>query len=359
MSGSSSAQTDGIWPGYVAAMASLMLSLVLVLAVLAVTISQIGSLSDSYDQAILRAGFGSREQVERLAKVTGITDDNTTTSPTSTTSPVSTTSPTSSAAQQATADFIAGRLENSVLDLRLANFDRDAARNAAEWVARDKNLLQQIDLSQVNLEKLNYTKLDISKIDLSKNLSPDDLKKIDFSQVDLGNLTAKRVEALKPFLAKEGIRYQLLVQSKKKPASVATDNATQLKAPTPSPKAETAKLAPVVAQVPAQTPSPEKPEKLFITFIEESMEPLPQQKQQIVVALSRMKQDSAGVRIWTHLPNDDMNLRRTAYARLTSLRTMAVEAGFPPAAIKMDIETVSGMPALQREMTLYAAVKPK
>jgi hypothetical protein len=39
MAVSSSELTDGIWPGYVAAMASLLLSLVLVLAVLAVDTS--------------------------------------------------------------------------------------------------------------------------------------------------------------------------------------------------------------------------------------------------------------------------------------------------------------------------------
>ena len=47
MAASSSELTDGIWPGYVAAMASLLLSLVLVLAVLAVTISQIGTITET------------------------------------------------------------------------------------------------------------------------------------------------------------------------------------------------------------------------------------------------------------------------------------------------------------------------
>ena len=328
-------------------MASLLLSLVLVLAVLAVTISQIGSLSDAYEQAILKSGFASREQVARLAKVAGLTDDN------------GVPPPPSSTAQAGAANPITGTLDSSILDMRLANFDRDAAGQAAQWVAKDKNLLQQIDLSAVDLGKLNYTKLDISKIDLSKNLSPAELKKIDFSQVDLSNLTPKRVEALQPFLAKEGIRYQMWVQGLKKPASAVSEKAPGTPAPTPSPTIEAAKTAPVPAPVVAEVQIPEKPEKLFIHFIEESMEPLPQQKQLIVLALSRMSQEAAGVRIWTNLPNDDMYLRRTAFSRLTSLRSLAMEAGFPAAGIKIDIETVTGMPAPQREMTLYAAVKLK
>ena len=44
-----------IWPGYVAAMASLLLSLLLLLSVLVFAMSQIGAIVDRYEQEILRA----------------------------------------------------------------------------------------------------------------------------------------------------------------------------------------------------------------------------------------------------------------------------------------------------------------
>ena len=203
MAASSSELTDGIWPGYVAAMASLLLSLVLVLAVLAVTISQIGTITEGYNEAIRKSGFGSKEQVDRLAKVAGIGDgtgDGTGTGNAKASAGMP-------SAQKGAPSLIKAKPDRFILDMGRANFDRDAARRAAEWVGRDKNLLRQIDLSKVDLSKLNYSKLDISKIDLSKNLTADELKKIDFSKVNLGHLTAKRIEALKPFIAKEGIRY--------------------------------------------------------------------------------------------------------------------------------------------------------
>ena len=328
MAASSSELTDGIWPGYVAAMASLLLSLVLVLAVLAVTISQIGTITEGYNEAIRKSGFGSKEQVDRLAKVAGIGDG--TGDGTGTGTGNAKASAGMPSAQKGAPSLITAKPDRFILDMGRANFDRDAARRAAEWVGRDKNLLRQIDLSKVDLSKLNYSKLDISKIDLSKNLTADELKKIDFSKVNLGHLTAKRIEALKPFIAKEGIRYQMLLQGTQKPITANNDK---------------------------PPPPPPKPEKLFIRFIEESTEPLPQQRQQIIQALSQMARDAKAVRIWTRLPSNDLYTRRTAFSRLTAMQVLAVEAGFGNTAIQLDMEAVPGKPVPQREMTVYVEAK--
>ena len=343
MAVSSSELTDGIWPGYVAAMASLLLSLVLVLAVLAVTISQIGTITEGYNEAIRRSGFGSKEQVDRLAKVAGIGDG--TGDGTGTGTGNAKASAGMPSAQKGAPSLITAKPDRFILDMGRANFDRDAARRAAEWVGRDKNLLRQIDLSKVDLSKLNYSKLDISKIDLSKNLTADELKKIDFSKVNLGHLTAKRIEALKPFIAKEGIRYQMLLQGTQKPITANND-----KPPPP-------KEAPPKEPPPPPKEPPPKPEKLFIRFIEETTEPLPQQRQQIIQALSQMARDAKAVRIWTRLPSNDLYTRRTAFSRLTAMQVLAVEAGFGNTAIQLDMEAVPGKPVPQREMTVYVEAK--
>ena len=130
MAASSSELTDGIWPGYVAAMASLLLSLVLVLAVLAVTISQIGTITEGYNEAIRKSGFGSKEQVDRLAKVAGIGDGTGDGTGTGTGTGNAKASAGMPSAQKGAPSLITAKPDRFILDMGRANFDRDAARRA-------------------------------------------------------------------------------------------------------------------------------------------------------------------------------------------------------------------------------------
>ena len=362
MSGPSNAQTDIVWPGYVAAMASLLLSLLLVAAVLVVTISQIGSVSESYQQAIANIGFKSRQDVDRVARLAGISEDSDAQEPEldqdGRLAKVGPESGAVAAGKKVNSRVIVdGNQKNvtesskdalPVLDLSRAVFDPVAAREAAKLAANDKALLAQIDLSKVDVSKIKFKGIDISKIDLSRQISPADMRKIDFSQANLSTLDPARMALLKPFIAKEAIRYQLQLQRQKV-------------APVTLPKVVA--ISPPVALVPPPKPKTDspvpQPERLQINYIEEAMEPLPAQKQQILQALAALQRQSAPIRIWTQLPNEDIYLKRTAYSRLIAMRALAVEAGFASSLVQVDIVTVPGMAVPQRDMAIFIAEQKK
>lgn len=350
MSIPSNAQTDIVWPGYVAAMASLLLSLLLVAAVLVVTISQIGSVSESYQQAIANIGFKSTQEVESMARIAGISEDSS-----GRDSEGGGINPDQSG--QLGKVSASSKDKQPVLDFANANFDRDSARQAAMLTTDDKALLAQIDLSKVDVSKIKFTNIDISKIDLSKNISAEDFKKIDFSAVNFGTVIQGRIEALKPFIAKEGIRYQMALQKRIFEAK-RQDKAAEVK-----PLAAVPAPAPVLAPAPAAVVGPavtgDRSNALRINYLEDAIDALPAQKQSIVQSLSALNRQDNKLRVWVNLPSDDVYLKRIAYSRLMAVRAMAIEAGFLPGRVSVSIETVAGLAPLVSEMTFHVAeVKP-
>lgn len=354
------ADTDTVWPGYVAAMACLLLGLLLVAAVLVVTTGQIGQLSESYQRAMLAIGFESGTQVERLARAAGLPDG-------AARAEASEPSGPSHAPGQARVDasqsrsLSGGRRDGQTdkknpapLDLANANFDREAARRAAQLASRDRALLAQIDLSKVDVRKIRFAGIDISKIDLSKQIAPTDLKKMDFSALQFGQISQSRVDVLKPFMAKEGIRYQLALQK-------------QAIAPPPQPRQPTLapqqpkqpNLAPPadVKAVPTSEPTPviaaPKSQDIRLLFIEDALEPLPEQKQAIVKSLAAFNRPDSQWRLWVQVPTEDVYLKRIAYSRLMAVRAMALEAGFSPSRVSVAIESAPLAGLSLRDMSIH------
>ena len=314
MSDSSNAQTDIVWPGYVAAIASLLLSLLLVLAILVVTISQVGNVAESYEQAIANAGFQSNEDLEKAAKLAGISENQ---------MPVINASLNSTPSQDTPVP----------LDIERANFDQQAAREAAKLIAEDKVLLAQIDLSKVDVTKVKFAGLDISKIDLFNRISSEDLKKIDFSLINWDLLEPARIEILKPFIAKEAIRYQL--QRKKLSQSSA------------------AKAAPT--DLVNRSESGRSTGNLQITFIDDATSPLAAQKRQLLQAFEVLQRTAINISMKINLPNEDVYLKRMAYARLLTLHALAIESGFAAPSIQLTINTVPGATMPLRNMVIYVS----
>jgi hypothetical protein len=304
--------------------------LLLVAAILVFTISQIGGVIEGYESAVKEAGFTSADQVEATAKSAGLPD------------------PT-----QATKAEPDKKPKLEKLDLTRANFDPEAAREAAKLAEQDAELLRQIDLSQVDLSKVKFKKgLDLSGIDLSRALSKEDMKKIDFSKVNFGSVPPEQLRQLKPFIAKEAIKLKL--QGLKAQAKLKKAEKKAKK------EAKKAKADPKLALPQAPAPEPTKPEppkkppqRLQVTYIDE-VNTLPAlQKQELVKALDVLLQQDAKLRIWMQLPTDDVYLKRTAYTRLVALKALAIEAGFAPARVLIDIDILPGMPQPQSEMTFY------
>lgn len=359
MSGPSNAQTDVVWPGYVAAMASLLLSLLLVAAVLVVTISQIGSVSESYQQAIANIGFKNKEEVDRVARLAGISDTvedqvsdaedqqrlikeaNNTSRKKIDSRLLAENKPESVSRSQGA--------EQSRLDLIRAVFDREAARQAADFVSQDKALLAQIDLSGVDISKVKFKGIDIKSIDLSRQISASDLRKIDFSQINLTALDTSRLNTLKPFIAKEAIRYQLQIKTQAPksvvPLSPLIESPEVIELPKPKPQIDSLAV---------------HSNKLQINFIEDAIEPLAVQKQQIVQELEALRRQATSIRIWTTVPSEDIYLKRTAYSRLIVLRVLATEAGFASSSVQLDIVSApSSTITAKRDMTILIAEHKK
>lgn len=371
MSGPSNAQTDVVWPGYVAAMASLLLSLLLVAAVLVVTISQIGSVSDSYQRAIESTGFKSRRDVDRVARLAGLPEDSgaqLVVPDKNQQLPKAVTDATAADRQKADAPVAADSKPPYVaqpsadalpiLDLSRAIFDPVAAREAAEIAANDKELLAQIDLSKVDITKIKLKGIDISNIDLSRQISLADMQNIDFSQANLGEIDPARLALLKPFIAKEAIRYQLLLKLQRK-RQLQLQQQRQKAAPVVRPKVTAAPTAVSPAAKPNPAGPAPLPDRLQIVYIEEAPELLPEQKQQILQALTTMQTQVTALRIWTQMPNEDVYLKRTAYSRLIAIRSLAVEAGFASSKVQLDMVTVPNMPVPQSDMVIYIAEQKK
>jgi hypothetical protein len=359
MSGPSNAQTDVVWPGYVAAMASLLLSLLLVAAILVFTISQIGGVIEGYEKAIKDTGFESREQVDEIAKSVGLDDSLPEVAQAGKVNERSIAEMRSLTARQL-ADL---ERERPPLDFSRANFDPEAARAAAKLAAEDAEVLRQIDLTQVDVSKIVFTGLDLSKIDLARAISAADMKKIDFSKVDFGLVAKGRIEALKPFIAKEAVRFQvqqLQWQATQKRVDPRLRGDDGTRSSFPPPPSFPLRRESIPAPAPAAMPEPPKPEppklppdRLQVTYVDEVNTLPASQKQQLLQALDGLQRQGMSVRVWVNLPTDDVYLKRTAYARLVSLKAMALEAGFTPSRVQIDIDTVPGMAAPQSEMTFY------
>lgn len=364
MAGSSNGQNDIVWPGYVAAMASLLLSLLLVCAVLIMTIGQIGSINESYQQTIARIGFGAGQDIGRLAQIAGIGD---TAAGGNAAVPDDTDAATAgmNSSQLLTAQFHSARFGRKadastadaplVLDLANGNVDREAARQAAALAAQDKQLLAQIDLSKVDIRKIKFNNLDFSGVSLHRGLTPQQMSRIDFSAVDFGNLTPDRVKKIKPLLAKEAVLYQIELQ-KSRPRSVAT--------PPQSPPRPVVAPAPAVVSTPPPAAPPAAaaapsvpPDQYRIVFSEETTDLSRAQKAVFTSWVDNIKASGDPVRVWTEIPTGDDFLKRSAFARLQILRGWLIDAGVPAERVRIALQNSNA--ATLRDLTVHIEIQKR
>lgn len=354
MAGSSNGQNDIVWPGYVAAMASLLLSLLLVCAVLVMTIGQIGSISESYQQTISRIGFGAGQDIGRLAEIAGLSDDPVNESASGGISGASGGSEIPDSKQLLTAQFHSAKFGRKaatattdvggtsdtplVLDVGNARFDRDAAKQAAALAAQDKQILSQVDLSKVDIRKIRFNNFDFSGIVLNRNLTAQQMAKIDFSGVDLSHLTSDRVKKIKPFLAKEAILYQIEIQ-KSRPRSFLSQAINTSPAPT----------LPVIVPKPPVTPMPATGQ-YRIVFSDETTELNRAQRQLFLNWVDSLKTSTELVRVSTEIPAGDDFLQRSAFSRLQLVRSWLLDAGLSSDRVRIALLNAGSAPL--REMSL-------
>jgi hypothetical protein len=332
MAGSSSL-SENVWPGYVAAMASLLLSLLLVVAVLVITIGQVGMIQDDYIKATRRLGYSSFEDVLSVAKSLGVDVD--TLLHASTEVPTDLSSIGTQPAQggvdigeQGGEDLaLPSPLEVSeLLDFSSFTYDREMAKVAAQRLSSaDAALLQSVDLSMIDLSKIRLSPLS-GTLNLSPGVTDQMLEQIDFSQVDFGQADPQLLDRAKPFLAQRALEFLLDIKNSpvEKP---------QRKPPPPPP-------------LPAPPPAPPVPERplpevgdqgepvLLLDFVDRVQGPDEKTIGEIRERLRRMRNQADSLLIWVQdQPDPDTAAVRSANLQMLSIRRLALEVGWPSPAV--------------------------
>lgn len=330
MAGSSSL-SENVWPGYVAAMASLLLSLLLVVAVLVITIGQVGMIQDDYIKATRRLGYSSFEDVLSVAKSLGVDVDTLLDAPTGVPNDLSSIGTQTSKGKggvgtEGENDFaLPSSLEVSeLLDFSSFTYDREMAKVAAQRLSSaDAALLQSVDLSKVDLSKIRLSPLS-GTLNLSPGVTDQMLEQIDFSQVDFGQADPHLLDRAKPFLAQRALEFLLDIKN-------SPDEKPQPK-PEPSP-------APLVSAPSApERPLPEVGDQgepvLLLDFVDRLQGPDEKTIGEIRERLRRMRTQADSLLIWVQdQPDPDTAAVRSANLQMLSIRRLALEAGWPSQAV--------------------------
>ena len=273
-------QSESIWQGYVAAIASLLIGLLLLVSLFAMAIGLISGLHESYRKAVLEAGFKDANDVRNFFQ-----------------------------------DLKPSNAESKAPDL--PNDDKVDVKAALESYrntssSEQKKLLAQ--LAELKLDRIKLDALNLDKRDPAKALSPSELEKINFDAINWGQLSAEEIIHLKPLVAQSALN---------------TWKTNQEKAKKSAPKG-----------IPSVTASTgDIPKLLRLVFLEESTHITPTQTQQLVAWAKEWRRRGSNIQvtsIWTG--TGDPLVGRSIYSRMASLRENLVQAGIEASAIAVNLE---------------------
>ncbi len=326
----SSTLSDNVWPGYVAAMASLLLGLLLVAALLTITTSQVGTIQEGYVQAIRKLGYSSNKQILDVARSLGVDVDavldevsgkSAQTAPGEV--PVSRSNGSEKMGQAASASVLE---VHKLLDFSRFAYDRAAARLAMERLSKaDAQLLQQVDLSRIDLSKIRFT-ASVRELELASAITPQMIAQADFSLVDLGHIDARLQERVKPFLAR--LVMEILIEKKTLARNAAA---------TPLP--ETRRSEPV-------RPLPELTSQgdpdLLLDFVDRVQMPDARVLDEVRTRLRQMRKGQQTLQIWVQdQPEADAAQTRSANRQMLQIRNLALQEGWPADRVKVKYSKTS------------------
>ena len=278
------AQSESIWQGYVAAIASLLIGLLLLVSLFAMAIGLIGGLHESYRKAVQEAGFKDANDVNDYFQDLKPSNTN----------------------SKATDLPNDGKVDGKV-DVKAA---LDTYRNTSS--SEQKRL--QAQLAKLKLDRIKFDALNLDKRDPGKPLSASELAKINFDGIDWGQLSAEEINLLKPFVAQFALN---------------TWKTNQEKAKKPAPK-----------DVPTAVASTGDIAKLLrLVFLEESTQITPNQTQQLVAWAKEWRRRGSSIQItslWSGI--GDPLVGRSIYLRMANLRETLVQAGIEGSAIAVNLD---------------------
>ena len=279
------AQSESIWQGYVAAIASLLIGLLLLVSLFAMAIGLIGGLQESYRKTVQAAGFKDANAVNdffRDLKTPG----------------------TDSQAADLPND---GKVDGKV--------DVKAALEIYSNTPGSEQKRLQAQLAELKLDRIKLDALNLDKRDPGKPLSASELAKINFDAINWGQLSTEEINLLKPFVAQFALN---------------TWKTNQEKVKTPPPKKEIP---------PAATATDDMAKLLRLVFLEESTQITPNQAQQLVAWAKEWRRRGSTIQITSVWPGtSDPLVGRTIYLRMANLRETLVQAGIEGSAIAVNLE---------------------
>ncbi|MCX8521598.1 MAG: hypothetical protein ORN28_08700 [Rhodoferax sp.] len=286
-------QSESIWQGYVAAIASLLIGLLLLVSLFAMAIGLIGGLHETYRKAVLAAGFKDANDVSDYLQELKTAN-----------------------AQSAASD----QPNDTQVDLKVA-LETYRSTSGSE----KKRLLSQ--LSDLKLERVKLDALNLDKRDPTKPLSPSELAKINFDAINWGQLTKEEIDFLKPLIAQSAFNTWKTNQEMAKNSTPAKN------AP---PKTTTPKIIPPAAVTES---TGDIPKQLRLLFLEESTHITPMQNLQLVTWAKEWRRRGSNIEVssvWTG--TGDPLMGRSIYLRMASLRENLVQAGIEASAITVNLE---------------------
>ncbi|MCX8517800.1 MAG: hypothetical protein ORN29_07020 [Rhodoferax sp.] len=274
------AQSESIWQGYVAAIASLLIGLLLLVSLFAMAIGLFGGLHESYRKAVQEAGFKDANDVNDYFQ-----------------------------------DLKPSNTNSKGTDLpNDGKVDVKAALDTYRNTSSSEQKRLQAQLAELKLERIKLDALNLDKRDPGKPLSALELAKINFDAIDWGQLSAEEINLLKPFVAQFALNTWKTNQEKaRKPATKDVPNAV----------ASTGDIAKL----------------LRLVFLEESTQITPNQTQQLVAWAKEWRRRGSSIQItslWSG--TGDPLVGRSIYLRMANLRETLVQAGIEGSAIAVNLD---------------------
>ena len=274
-------QSESIWQGYVAAIASLLIGLLLLVSLFAMAIGLIGGLHETYRKAVQSAGFEDVKEVSQyIEKLLSLNDNNKT---------------------------LLEPNDNSSFDVKAA---LDAYRLSP--ITEQEKILAQI--AKLKLDRIDLSAIHLETRDLDKPLTQQELEKINFDAINWQDFTPEQINSLKPLMAQSALRAW---------------------------RNDRAKPPPPIRQGSQSTvaTSGDIPGVLRLVFVEESTHLTPIQAQQLVAWAKEWRKRGSQIlvtAVWAG--SEDRLVGRNILARMNTLRDNLLQAGIQATDIDLQLD---------------------
>jgi hypothetical protein len=295
-------QSRIVWQGYAAAIASLLISLLLLVSLFAMATGLIGGLHETYIQKVKQAGFENVEDIDAFAKKFDLNNQ----------------LAGGKKSAGSSSGFEQGNGQKTIND-ELRTFDEASARSAYAEALRQPVTPQFIvHLDQVKLDQVDLAPIQPQLHNPQQPLSSKEIQKVDISNIGLSELSSEQLHRIKPLVVQMALRQWH--QNNNKPNQKVNLSPSDLN-----------RLNAIAAADP--------PGLLRLVFAQDSNQIPDEQKSRLKNWINAWRDKNSRIQIsaaWTG--SGDALVGRSIYTRLVSVRDEFVKSGMEPSAITINID---------------------